>query len=248
MPDGRPPVAPHPTLIIGRAEQIASARQTLLRRTVRLVTLIGPPGVGKTRLAYAVVESLSPEFRDGAVLIDLSPVADAARVPYAVAQGLGLHSTANRSILDVLKDHLAARHLLLVLDNFEHLLPARSQVADVLAACPELKILVTSRVALNLRSEYRLPVQPLAFPDPAQPWPAKSLAQYPAIELFVERARAVDPWFSLEGDNAHAVAAICARLDGLPPHSSWRRRESASCQPRPCWNSSATASTCSHPP
>ncbi|MDQ7842830.1 MAG: tetratricopeptide repeat protein [Armatimonadota bacterium] len=202
--------------LIGREAETAGIRDLLTRRTTRLVTVVGPPGVGKTRLAQAASDGLEGTFAEGRAFVDLAPVADAAGVLSAIAQTLRLREGAGSTPLDTLREHLAERRLLLVLDNFEHVLAARGEVAGLLAACPGLRVLVTSRVPLNVRWEQRYPVAPLACPDPRRVYDPQDLASYPAVALFVERARTLDPAFALDARNARAVAAICAQLDGLP--------------------------------
>jgi len=202
--------------LLGREAETAGIRDLLTRRTTRLVTIVGPPGVGKTRLAQAAADGLDGAFPDGGAFVDLAPVADPAAVLPAIGQTLRLHEGAGLSLRDVLREHLGERRQLLILDNFEHLLAARGEVAALLAGCPGLKILVTSRIPLNVRWEQRYPVAPLACPDPRRAYAPDDLATYPAVALFVERARTLDPAFSLDAHNARAVAEICARLDGLP--------------------------------
>jgi predicted ATPase/DNA-binding SARP family transcriptional activator len=202
--------------LIGRDAETVAIRELLTRRTTHLVTVVGPPGVGKTRLAQAVVDALDGAFPDGGIFVDLAPVTDSAGLFSAIFQALRLREGPGMRPLDGLKEHLAGRQSLLILDNFEHVLAARGEVAALLAACPSLRILVTSRAPLNVRWEQRYPVAPLSFPDPHNGSDPHDLLKYPAVALFVERARALDPAFSLETHNARAVAGICARLDGLP--------------------------------
>ena len=207
------------TGFIGRADDIAAVTDLLQLPGARLVTLTGPGGTGKTRLSIAVGRALSeqspPPFADGVAFIDLAPVHDPALVVAAIAQALGVRDEAERTLLDALTDHLAARRLLLILDNFEQVLDAADDLLHLLSRAGGLTLLVTSRELLRLYGEYDYPVAPLGLPAPGVSAPAELLAA-PAVALFVERARAARPGFALSAENAAAVAAICARLDGLP--------------------------------
>jgi len=214
--DRRPHNLPaQPTPLIGREAELRQGRQQVLRSEVRLLTLVGPGGVGKTRLALAMAEGLLGDFEHGVWFVDLSPVADPSLVLPSVARVLGLRQSS-RPVAEQLHEQLASRRLLLVLDNLEQVLNAAPGLADLLAACPEVKLLATSREPLLLRWEHVLPVPPLALPDLRRPRPPMALADSPAVALFVERARAVRPDFALAEANAQAVAEICVRLDGLP--------------------------------
>ena len=172
--------------------------------------------MGKTRLALRVAADLRDGFADGAAFVLLAPLGDAALVCMAVAQALGVRATRGQRPLDALRATLREHALLLVLDNFEHVADAAPMTADLLAACPHLAILATSRAPLGVSGEHEFPVLPLAVPDPECPPPVDELLDYPAVRLFVERARAVDPAFALTAETGPAVAAICQRLDGLP--------------------------------
>jgi non-specific serine/threonine protein kinase len=206
------------TSLVGRAAEIATAHGLLLDEAVPLLTLTGPGGVGKTRLALAVAHAVAGSFADGAVFVDLAPIRDPALVLPAVARPVGVRDAGERPLADVLVAYLRPRQTLIVLDNCEHVLAAMPDVAALLAACPALQILATSRAPLGLRGEHLLPVPPLALPDaagPVSPDPT-ALAEVEAVALFVRRARAADPGFSLSAANAVAVAEVCRRLDGLP--------------------------------
>ena len=205
-----------PTPLVGREQELATARAQLLSGEMRLLTLAGPGGVGKTRLALALAEALREAFPHGAWFVDLAPLRDATLVPSAIARTLGVHEAGSTPLSQLLVAHLRERRLLLVLDNFEHLRAAAPAVADLLAACPGLTVLVTSRERLRLRWERTLVVPPLALPDLGRPLELNVLAQVPSVALFVQRARAVASGFALTPENAAAVAALCARLDGLP--------------------------------
>jgi predicted ATPase len=184
---------------------------------VRLVTLTGPGGAGKTRLAYAVAEALLHEFAGGVSVVDLGGVGDAGLVPATIAQALGLKETGGEPVDGTLKGWLRERELLLLLDGFEQLLPVAPYVAGLLAAAPGVKIIVTSRASLRVSGEYEFRVPPLALPDKDDGRAELDvLAQVEAVALFVERARAVRVGFELATQNAAAVVEICIRLDGLP--------------------------------
>ena len=210
------------TRLLGRQDDVALIRQYLGQSNTRLLTLVGPPGIGKTRLALEVAADLSrddgagSQFPDGVVFVPLAALNDAGLVLDAIAQALQVAESAGQTLLEQLASTVRGQCLLLVLDNFEHLLPAGPQVARLLMACPDIKVLATSRAALHIRGEQLFPVAPLALPDLAWPISTTAVAQSPAVMLFVERAQAVAPRFALGAENAATVAAICARLDGLP--------------------------------
>lgn len=213
-PDLRLPARPMP--LIGREQEAALARGELLRPDVRLLTFTGPPGIGKTRLAVSVATDLLDHFYDGAFFVDLAPITDPALVVSAIAHVLNVREVGPQALLELVKHDLRDKQLLLVLDNFEQVMGAAVQVAYVLEACPKMKILVTSRAALRLSWEHEFPVPPLGLPDAAHLPPVDALSEYPAVALFVERARAVSPAFRLTASTSGVVAEICARLDGLP--------------------------------
>jgi predicted ATPase/DNA-binding XRE family transcriptional regulator len=204
------------TLLIGREREEAAVVRLLRRDRGRLVTLIGPGGVGKTRLAIQVAATLAPDYPDGVVFVDLSPATDAALVPSFVARALGVREVGDRPILDAVVARLAGRQLLLVLDNFEQVEDAAPVVATLLERCPRVAVLVTSRTPLRLRAEQRFLVPSLAIPASTQRLAVEEIAAYAAVRLFVERARSIQPSFTLTAENAAAIATICAQLDGLP--------------------------------
>ncbi len=219
LPDRGRDAAPLPAQLssfVGRAQEVAAVAALLREEEVRLVTLIGPGGVGKTRLALHVTANLASHFADGVAFADLSPVRDPELVASTVAHALSLLDTRDRSVKSTLSTHLSAKHLLLVLDNFEHVLGAAPLVSHLLAGCPRLRVLVTSRARLRVSGERAFPVAPLGVPDVSQTATVVDLLDADAVRLFVTRARETDPTFALTSENAKAVAEICHRLDGLP--------------------------------
>src|SRR5215470_728542 len=209
------PGIPSPaTALVGRDADVAEVTRMLTASRARLVVLIGVGGAGKTRLALAVAEQTQEQWADGAAFVDLSAVTDPRLVPDAIASALGLVGQGRERPLDTLQRRLAGRHMLLVLDNFEQVLGAAPAVADLLERAPGLRVLVTSRVVLRLRGEQEWRVDPLGVPPPESTLAA--LAEAPAVRLFVDRARDVQPGFMLTSQNAAAVAELCRRLDGLP--------------------------------
>ena len=205
------------TSLVGREQDAEAAGDLVLREGVRLVTLTGPGGVGKSRLALEVARRLGPRFADGVRFIDLAPVQRADLVVAAIAAGLGLRTTGGPLIADV-KAYLRPRRLVLLLDNFEQVTPAAPLVAELLAAAEGLVVLVTSRTTLRLSGEHEFSVAPLPTPPPgvADGPQLAGLRRYASVQLFVERAHAAAPGFELTSENAGAIAEICRRLDGLP--------------------------------
>jgi predicted ATPase/DNA-binding XRE family transcriptional regulator len=204
------------TPLIGREQELARIDIMLRREDVRLISLCGPPGIGKTRLSAQVGQLALEQFADGVFFVALAPVVDPGQVIWAIAQVLGISETAGQPLIDSLKTSLRDRQALLILDNFEHLLEAAPLVSALLSAAPRLKVLATSREALNLYGEVEFKVQPLALPGPADLDSLDELGQIAAVRLFVQRAQAVNDEFRLNQANAAAVAELCARLDGLP--------------------------------
>lgn len=204
------------TRFVGRDAPSANLMELLRRRDVRLVTLTGSPGAGKTRLALEVARSTAGAYEDGVCLVSLGPLGDARLVMPAVRQALGLTEQGEKPAVDVVAEHCSGRHLLLVLDNFEHVLSAGVDLVRVLADCPQLRVLATSRVALRVRGEHELMLPPLELPDTESRNGRAGLDRVASVQLFVDRAEAVEPGFRLTDENAGAIAAICRRLDGLP--------------------------------
>ncbi len=204
-----PPAPPGP--LIGRSRDVAALRSLLIESETRLLTLSGPGGVGKTRLALQIATEVRDAFVDGVFFVDLAPLSDPELVPAVIARTLGFEAGA--APLAVLTRTLRDQHTLMVLDNFEHLAGAAPVVAQLLAAAPHLTILATSRAPLRLTYEQEYAVPPLELPPEQH---AHALDTYAAVQLFVRRARAVQPDFALTAENGPALAAICRRLDGLP--------------------------------
>jgi predicted ATPase/DNA-binding CsgD family transcriptional regulator len=202
------------TSFVGRQREIAEI--TGLLRESHLLTLTGPGGTGKTRLALQVANGLLDEFEHGVFFVDLAPISHPDLVAVTIATALGVKESAGQPTAEILKKYLSGRQTLLLLDNFEHLIKAAPLAGDLLSVAPGLKILTTSREALHVYGEQEYAVPPLATPDLERRDPLSTLSRYGAVALFVQRAQAVKPDFTLTEQNAPAVAEICVRLDGLP--------------------------------
>ena len=206
----------NPLPIIGREREIAEIKDLLRQTNVRLVTLTGVGGTGKTKLSQVVARELLNEFSDGVFFIELDFITNADLVASTIAQPLGVKEAGGKAILEILKDHLRDKRMLLVVDNFEQITAAAPQIAELLSAAARLKILITSRTLLHLSSEKEFVVPPLSVPTDVSQVSLDELLRYEAIKLFVERAGNAKPNFALTKENANSVAEICVRLDGLP--------------------------------
>lgn len=205
--------------IIGRETEVEEATHLLLSKRVRLLTLLGPGGSGKSRLALEIGLSLVEQFKDGVFLVELSPVADKGLVETSIARALGIRQDkqeAERTPAENLAEYLRDRQILLLLDNFEHLIERSPLVAYLLQAARGLKVLATSRERLNIDAEYQFDVEPLEIPPSDKRATLSEIGTYPSVELFVQRAQAANRHFRLNHDNAPSVAELCRRLDGLP--------------------------------
>ncbi len=204
-----------PTLLVGREQEVEDIRGRLLAPEVRLLTLTGPGGTGKTRLALQAAADLLEEFEDGVFLVVLATLTDPTLVVSTVAQVLGVRESGDQPLIEGVKDYLKDKRLLLILDNFEQVLEAAPLAGELLSA-PRIQVLATSRIPLRVYGEHEYAVPPLAVPDPKHLPGFEALSQYEAVRLFIERAKAAKADFAVTSENAPAVAEICARLDGLP--------------------------------
>jgi predicted ATPase/class 3 adenylate cyclase len=215
--ENRPTNLPiQPTALIGRQKELKELDGLLKRDTVRLVTLTGPGGTGKTRLALQLAAELIEQFSSGVFFVSLAPISDPDLLIPAVAQTLGVREQSGVPLLETLGNHLREKQTLLLLDNFEQISAAAPMVAALLASAPELQVLATSRTPLHLSGEQTYDVPPLALPDVVHLPGVDALTQYEAVALFIERARSAKSGFTVTNENAPAVAEICVRLDGLP--------------------------------
>jgi predicted ATPase len=243
----QPPAAPtnlvtHTPLtrFIGRARQLAQLAEWLEDQHCRLLTLVGPGGVGKTRLALQIAAQVRESFPDGVWFVNLAPLRGPELLVSTIAQTLSVQEVAGQSLQDTLNHALRDQQILLVFDNFEQIVEAAPVVGTLLRAASGLAVLATSRAPLRLLGEREVAVAPLSAPDPAQVQEMALLRDNDTVQLFVERAQAVKADFALRHENAAAVAALCARLDGLPLRLSWQRRGSSCFRPRCCWRGSTS--------
>ena len=234
-----------PTPLIGRQRELEHAGSLLRLQTVRLLTLTGPAGTGKTRLGLQLVVEAIEEFPDGVFFVNLAPIADPSLILPTIAQTLSIREGAGQSQHESLFEHLRRRRVLLMLDNFEQLVAGAMSLALLLEAAPEVKCVVTSRAPLHLAAEHEFAVPPLQLPDVDHlPEEVGSLSQYEAVALFVERARTRRSDFIVTNENAAAVAGSASALTGFRLRLSSPLHTSAHCLPRPCSDASTSAWIC----
>jgi predicted ATPase len=205
-----------PTPLIGRKREVAEVYERLLRPEVRLLTLTGVGGTGKTRLGLQAAAELTEQFEDGVFFVSLAAIRDPQLVVPAMAATLGVKEAGGQPLLESVEDSLGEKHILLMVDNFEQVIEAAPVVTELLSTASNLKVLATSRIPLRLYGEHEYAVPPLALPDPERLPSVERLTHYEAVRLFVERAQAAKADFSVTNESAPAVAQICYRLDGLP--------------------------------
>ncbi|HUX21312.1 MAG TPA: tetratricopeptide repeat protein, partial [Spirochaetia bacterium] len=206
-----------PTPLIGREEELERLEKELLGSHVHLLTLVGPGGIGKTRMGLQIAADLIDSFPDGVYVIDLASIREPSEIPQAIVETLKIKESPNGSVAERLIEYLGKRRMLLVLDNFEQVIEGSGEVSRLLSKCPEVKIIVTSREALHLRGEHVFHVPTLGLPTATERFDdVKGWSQYEAVRLFIDRALDQDPNFAVTNTNAPAIAEICVRLDGLP--------------------------------
>jgi class 3 adenylate cyclase len=205
-----------PTSFVGRKQELLDLRECLLDSDTRLLTLTGAAGAGKTRLALHVAEDALADFSQGVFFVPLAPLDDPDLLASTIGEAIGVREVPGQRLITTIKDALQGQGLLLVLDNFEHVMRQAREVGELVATCPSLKILIISREVLHLSAEQTFFITAMAVPDPAAPLSREQLAEFDGVQLFVERARTADPSFTLTDQNAPVIAQICARLDGLP--------------------------------
>jgi class 3 adenylate cyclase len=234
-----------PTSFVGRRRELADVHAMLEDPAIRLLTLSGPGGTGKTRLALEAASKLVGSFPDGVYFVPLAAVEDYRYVGLAVVEALGLSNAQGRATGEFVADHLSGRCVLLILDNFEQVAAAAGWVQELLSRAPRAKALVTSRAVLNLSGEHEYRVSPLPLPATKATGDPTALLESEAVALFVQRARAVDPYFRLQESTVPAVAEVCARLDGLPLRSSSPPRICGCCRRKTCGGGCRRGCRCS---